>query len=71
MKRYWIILLSTFVITFGLFFLQSWLALKEDVEVEFKKVSGSDSELKNLLLYGTYQGKQKHLLKIRFITTFC
>ena len=64
MKRFWIILLSTFLVTMGLFFLQSWLALKEDVEVEFKKVSGSDSELKNLLLYGTYQGKQKHLLKI-------
>lgn len=55
---------SLFICIFGLFYVQSTFALKEDVKVEFKKVSGSESELKNIILSATYQGKQKHLLKI-------
>lgn len=63
MKRFWIILLII-IITSGLLFLTFLLISDNEVKVEFKKLRGSESEVKNIILSGIYEGKEKHLLKI-------
>lgn len=57
MKRYWkIISLSMLIVLIlGVFYIQSGLAAKEDIEVEFEKVSGNEAEVENLVFYGDYE----------------
>ncbi|WP_019156285.1 hypothetical protein [Robertmurraya massiliosenegalensis] len=57
MKRYWkISLLSiAMVIVLGTFYLQSGLAAKDNVKIEFKKISGDEAELNDLVLFGDYR----------------
>ncbi|MEH6906801.1 hypothetical protein [Neobacillus drentensis] len=56
MKRYWKII-SVCIVTvmvIGTFYIQSSLAAKENVKIEFEKVSGNEDELKNVIFYGDY-----------------
>jgi hypothetical protein len=62
MKRYWKIMLICFVtlLVIGTFYIQSSLATTDHVKIEFEKVSGNESEVKNLMLYGDYLGNRHH-----------
>lgn len=57
MKRYWkiISLCVLTVLILGFFYIQSGLAAKEDIKVEFEKVSGNQAELENITFYGDYE----------------
>ncbi|HCX47738.1 MAG TPA: hypothetical protein DG757_01570 [Bacillus sp. (in: Bacteria)] len=57
MKRYWkiISLCVLTVLILGFFYIQSGLAAKEDIKVEFEKVSGNQAELEKILFYGDYE----------------
>lgn len=61
MKRYWKLLAICLVtlITIGTFYIQSSLAAG-DVKIDFKKINGSDDEVKNLTVYGNYIFGDQH-----------
>lgn len=56
-KRYWKIftlgLLTVFII--GFFYIQSGLAAKKDIKVEFEKISGDENEVENIYFYANYE----------------
>ncbi|WP_066259414.1 hypothetical protein [Neobacillus drentensis] len=56
MKRYWKII-SVCIVTvmvIGTFYIQSSLAAKGNVNVEFEKLSGNEDEVENVIFYGDY-----------------
>ncbi len=58
MKRYWKItsVLLIMVVAIGAFYIQSSFAAKNKLSVEFKKLSGDEDEIKNLVIHGSYIG---------------
>lgn len=67
MKRYWkiISLCIMTMIVIGTFYIKSSLAEKDNIKIEFEKVSGNQDELKNLILYADYKaGDQFHSFQI-------
>lgn len=56
MIRYWKIFLLTIisVVVIGVFYIQSSLAAKDAIKIEFEKISGNEGELKELKFYGSY-----------------
>jgi hypothetical protein len=57
MKRYWKILSLCIVavLVIGAFYVQSSLKAKENAKIDFKKVSGNEEELANLMITADYQ----------------
>lgn len=56
MKRYWKIV-SLFIVTviiIGSFYIQSSLAAKENIKIEFEKVSGNEEEVENVIIHADY-----------------
>ncbi|MBY0223276.1 MULTISPECIES: hypothetical protein [Sporosarcina] len=67
MKRYWkiISICLVIVLSIGTFYIQSSFATNNHVEIEFKKISGNENEVKNLILTGDYQaGDRSQSLQI-------
>lgn len=62
MKRYWKILAICLVtlLTIGTFYIQSSLAAKGDVKIDFENVSGNAQEANNLTLYGDFIFGNRH-----------
>jgi hypothetical protein len=56
MKRYWKIISLCIVtgIVIGTFYIQSSLAAKENVKIEFERINGNQDEVSNLILFGDY-----------------
>lgn len=62
MKCYWKIMLVCFVIalSIGTFYIQSSFATNNLAEVNFKKISGNEDEVKNLVLFGDYYANETY-----------